>query len=139
MRRRLRGLSERDWTVIDRLLVLMIAAVAAIDVFTSSALQGSPIANLVVLEATVSALVWRRSRPLLALICVMAGLVGMQLLLTPPPDLFAAVLLLLTVNYSAGADLDTRPAVAGVAISAGAVLVVAPHPAGARRRRRWRS
>jgi signal transduction histidine kinase len=123
--RRLRGLSERDWTVLDRLLVLMVAAVAAIDVLTSNALDGPRIVNLVVLEATVATLVWRRSQPLLALACVMGGLVAMQLFLTPPPELFTAVLLLLTVNYSTGAHLDARPALAGLAIGAGTVLVVA--------------
>jgi signal transduction histidine kinase len=122
---RLRGLNERDWTVIDRLLVLMIAVVAALDVLTSNGLEGPRLVNLVVLEATVMALVWRRSRPLLALAGVMGGLVGMQLFLTPPPDLFAAVLMLLAVNYSAGAHLDARPALVGLALGAGAVLVVA--------------
>jgi signal transduction histidine kinase len=122
---RLRGLSERDWTVIDRLLVLMIAVVAVLDVLTSNVLEGPRLVNLVVLGATVSALVWRRSRPLLALAGVMGGLVGMQVFLTPPPDLFVAVLLLLAVNYSTAAHQEPRPALLGLALGAGTVLIVA--------------
>jgi signal transduction histidine kinase len=122
---RLRGLSERDWTVIDRLLLLMIAVVAVLDVLTSNVLEGPRLVNLVVLGATVSALVWRRSRPLLALAGVMGGLVGMQVFLTPPPDLFVAVLLLLAVNYSTAAHQEPRPALLGLALGAGTVLIVA--------------
>jgi signal transduction histidine kinase len=125
VRRRLRGLSERDWKVIDRLLVLLIGTIGAIDVLTSNALEGPRLANLVALEAIVLTVLWRRSRPLLALACVMGGLVGMQLALTPPPDLFAAVIMLLAVNYSTGAHLDARPALLGLVLGAGTVLVVA--------------
>jgi signal transduction histidine kinase len=122
---RLRRLSERDWAVIDRLLVLAIAVIAALDVFTSSHVEGPRVLNLLVIEASVAALVWRRSRPLPALAGALTGLMAMQLVLTPPPDLLTAVVVLITATYSAGAHLDRRPALVALLLAAATIVAVA--------------
>jgi signal transduction histidine kinase len=125
VKRRLRSLTEGDWRVIDRVLVAAIALLALGDVVFFADIDGSPILNLLLLEAIVLLLLWRRSRPLLTVIGVMAGFVASQLLLTPPPELFTAMVVLITANYSVAAHLHARPAFAGLVIGAGGVLVVA--------------
>ena len=124
MRRRLRGLTDRDWRVIDRALVVFLVAAAWLDVSTVSNRHGPLVLNLLVLGVMGSSLLLRRSRPLVALCVVMAGAVLTEAALTGPTDLVSGILLTVTASYSAGAHLPFRRALVGLAISAVAILTV---------------
>ena len=125
MRRRLGRLTARDWRVIDRMLVGAIFVVIQVEVWTSDAIQGPRIANALLLGAVALSFLWRRSRPLVSLCAVLGGLTFSQLVLTPPPDLFAAVIMLLAASYAAGAHLQGRLGLAGLAMAVGTVTTVA--------------
>jgi signal transduction histidine kinase len=125
MRRRLRGFSERDWRVIDRLLVAVIFVVIEVEIFTSSEVEGPLALNALLYGAGALSFLWRRSHPFWMLGVVFGGLALSQVLLTPPPTLFAAVLMLLTASYAAGAHLEGRRGLVGLAFAAGTVFVVA--------------
>ncbi|HEX3278602.1 MAG TPA: histidine kinase [Thermoleophilaceae bacterium] len=121
MRRRLRGLTARDWRVIDRVLVGVLFVVIEVEVITSDAIQGPRVLNGLLLGAVTLSFLWRRSHPEISLAAVLAGLVLSQLVLTPPPDLFAAVVMLISASYAAGAHLEGRRALIGLV---GAVVTV---------------
>jgi signal transduction histidine kinase len=125
MRRRLSRLTARDWRVIDRVLVAGLFVVIQVEVWTSSAIEGPRALNSLLLGAVTLSFLWRRSRPLVSLCAVLGGLVLSQLVLTPPPDLFAAVLMLIAASYAAGAHLEGRLGLAGLALAAGTVTTVA--------------
>jgi signal transduction histidine kinase len=108
MRRRLRALSERNRRTIDRLFVAFLVAVAVIDMSTNSKLDGPLWLNLAVLFAIALTFLWRRSRPLLTVLATIGGLVVMTLGLTKPPDMFVAVLLMVSAAYAGGRYLQGR-------------------------------
>ena len=74
MRRRLRRLSERDWRVIDRAFVALMVAIAVFELSTNPAVEGPRALNILLYVALSLTLLWRRSRPLVTLLCVLAGL-----------------------------------------------------------------
>jgi signal transduction histidine kinase len=125
MRRRLRGLSERDWRLIDRLFVVVLFTVAEVDLVTNSSREGPLWANLAVMGAVTASFLWRRSRPLATLAVTLAGMFLMASTLTEPPDVFAAVLVVVTACYSVGAHATGRRALVGLGAGAGGVLAVA--------------
>ena len=122
MRRRLQRLSERDWRAIDRLFVVFLVAVAAVDLATNSNREGPLALNLAVMTAIAISFAWRRSRPFVTVLCTFGGLLTMALWLTEPPNLFAAVLMLVTAGYAAGRHLPSRRAVHALAIGTVAML-----------------
>jgi signal transduction histidine kinase len=81
--------------------------------------------NAVLLGAVSLTLLWRRSYPLLAVCSVLGGLTLSQLVLTPPPDLFVAVVMLAAVSYGAGAHLEGRRGLLGLALAVGGVTTIA--------------
>jgi signal transduction histidine kinase len=125
VRRRLRRLSERDWRLIDRLLVAALFVGTEIDVFVSSAIEGPRVLNALLLGGLVLTLLWRRTRPLVTLTCILAGLTLSQLVLTPPPETFAAVLLLITSCYAVGAHEQGRRSLVGLALACVSVTTLA--------------
>jgi signal transduction histidine kinase len=125
MRRRLRGLSPRDWRTADRLLAALVFVISEISVLTSEKIQGPPALNALLLGLVSVSLLWRRSHPLVAVCAVLGGLGLSQLLLTPPPDLFVAVVLLGTVSYSAGRHLEGRRGLFGLALAVTTVTTLA--------------
>jgi hypothetical protein len=98
MTRWLRELSAREWRVIDRVLVAVMLAISEISALTGSAIQGPRVLNALLLGIVSLSFLWRRSRPFVALCTVLGGLTLSQLVLTPPPDLFVAILMLLTAS-----------------------------------------
>jgi signal transduction histidine kinase len=127
MRRRLRGLSERNWRVIDRLLVVFLVAITVLDLTTGSDSTGShlrgPLAlNLAVMILIALSFAFRRSRPAVTVAFTLVGLTVMSIWLTQPPDLFVAVLMLVTVAYSSGRHLAGRVSV--YLLVAGSVAMV---------------
>jgi signal transduction histidine kinase len=123
--RRLSRLTARDWRVIDRVVVAALVVVIEIEVWTSSHIEGPRALNALLLGGVGLTFLWRRSRPLVSLCAVLSGLILSQLLLTPPPDLFAAVVMLIAASYAAGAHLHGRVGIAGLVLAAGTVLTVA--------------
>jgi signal transduction histidine kinase len=122
MLRRLRGISERNWRVIDRLFVVFLIAVAVIDLAANSNREGPLALNIAVMTAIALSFIWRRSQPLVTVVATLGGLLVMATWLTEPPDMFAAVLMLVSVSYAAGRHLAGRRSV--VALAAGVVVVV---------------
>jgi signal transduction histidine kinase len=72
-----------------------------------------------------AALLWRRSHPLGAMVVVLVGASLMTALLTPPPDMFSTVVLLVSVCYATGRHLESRRSLAGLVVGVGTVVVVA--------------
>jgi signal transduction histidine kinase len=124
MKRRLRRLSDRDWRAIDRAFVALAVVISVIDLGTSSAVEGPRGLNVALYVALSLTLLWRRSRPFLTLACVLAGLLLSFAFLTAPPNTFAAVMLLIAAHYAAGAHLEGRRALVGLAGGVGVVLTL---------------
>jgi signal transduction histidine kinase len=125
VRRRLARLSERDWRAIDRAFVVFVLAVTVINVLVHPDLVGPLAGNLAVVAAMSLSLLWRRSRPLAAMAGVLGGAVLMTAFFTPPPNMFALVLLLVTACYSTGRHLEGTPALVALVSGVGTVVVLA--------------
>jgi signal transduction histidine kinase len=125
MRRRLARLNERDWRAIDRVFVGCLLLISELNVILHSDLTGPIGWNMAVVAIMSLALLWRRSQPLAALIVVLAGEALMTAFLTPPPEMFALVVLLLSACYATGRHLEGRRALAGLVLGVGTVIVVA--------------
>jgi signal transduction histidine kinase len=123
MRRRLRSVSEANWRVIDRLFVVFLIAVAIADLAANSFREGPLVVNVAVMTGIALSFLWRRSMPHVTAACTLAGLLIMSSWLTKPPDMFAAILTLLSASYSVGRHLEGRKSV--VTMLAGAVVMVA--------------
>jgi signal transduction histidine kinase len=125
VRRRLRRLSERDWRAIDIAFVALVVAISVIDLGTNSAVEGPRVLNLALYVGLSLTLLWRRTRPFVTLVCVLAGLLVSFAFLTEAPNAFAAVLLLIAAHYAVGAHLEGRRSLLGLGLGAGVVLVFA--------------
>ncbi len=122
MRERLRGLSERDWRTLDRVLVAGVIAIATVDLSTNSKIEGPLWLNLLLIYAIALSFLWRRTQPLIPLVCVFAGMSAMAIWLTEPPNMFVAVLILVILGYAAGRHLSGRRST--VALGIGVVVMV---------------
>jgi signal transduction histidine kinase len=125
VRRRLARLSERDWRAIDRAFVGFLLLVSELNVVLHSDLTGPIGWNMVVVAVMSVAFLWRRSHPLATLGVVLAGATLMTAFLTPPPEMFALVVLLLSACYATGRHLEGRRALIGLALGVGTVIIVA--------------
>jgi signal transduction histidine kinase len=108
MRRRLRGLNERNRRVIDRLFVAFLAAITVIDLTTGSDINGPLALNLAVMLGICLSFLLRRTRPLVTVAATLGGMIVMAVWLTLPPDMFVAVLLLVSAAYTGGRHLAGR-------------------------------
>jgi signal transduction histidine kinase len=122
MRRRLQGLSERDWRAFDRLLVVALVALSSVDLATNADLEGPLALNIALMTAISLSFWWRRARPLVAVLATLSGLTVMALWLTQPPNILTAVLMLVILSYSAGRHLAGRVSV--VALGIGVCVMV---------------
>jgi len=122
MRRRLRGLSERDWRTLDQVLVAGLVVIATIDLSTNSNIEGPLWLNYLVITLIALSFLWRRTQPLIPLACVFVGMTAMAIWLTEPPNTFVAVLILVTLGYAAGRHLTGR--VSTIALGIGIVVMV---------------
>jgi signal transduction histidine kinase len=125
MRRRLRQLDARDWRLIDRVFVAVLLVIAELSAFTGDKVQGPRALNALLLTVVTLSFLWRRSYPLVAVCTVLGGLTLSQLVLTPPPDLFVSILMLGAASYAAGAHLEGRRGLLGLALAAGTVTTIA--------------
>jgi signal transduction histidine kinase len=121
MRRRLRAIGERNWRAIDRAFALFLAAVAAVDLSANSKVEGPLWLNFGIMIGIALTFVWRRSRPIVPLAATLAGLSVMAIWLTEPPDMFAAVVILVSAAYAGGRHLEGRPSI--YALGLGVVLI----------------
>jgi signal transduction histidine kinase len=122
MRRRLRSVSEANWRVLDRLFVVFLIAVAIADLATNSLREGPLVLNVAVMTGIALSFLWRRSMPHVTAACTLGGLLIMSIWLTKPPDMFAAILTLLSASYSVGRHLEGRKSV--ITMLAGVVVMV---------------
>jgi signal transduction histidine kinase len=125
MRQRLRGLSERDWRTLDRVLVAGVIAIATVDLSTNSKVEGPLWLNLLLIYAIALSFLWRRTQPLIPLACVFVGMSAMAIWLTEPPNMFVAVLILVTLGYAAGRHLSGRTSTVALAIGVVVMVVLA--------------
>jgi signal transduction histidine kinase len=125
MRRRLRGISERNWRVIDRFFAAFLGCVATIDLAANSLREGPLALNVAIMVGISAAFLWRRSRPLLVMAIMFPGLLVMAIWLTQPPDMFAAIVMLLSCGYAVGRHEQGRRSVYGVAVGTAAMVTLA--------------
>ena len=122
MRRRLRALSEGNWRAIDRGFVLLLVAIAVVDLSANSKVEGPLWLNLALLIGIALSFEWRRRQPLVTAAAVLGGLTVMALWLTEPPNTFVAVLLMVCVAYAVGRHLHGRRSI--YALGAGTTVIV---------------
>jgi signal transduction histidine kinase len=125
MLRRLRGLSEQSWTTLDRVLVAGLVAAAVVDLATNSKLEGPLWLNLLVLIAIELSFLWRRSKPIVTVVCAFAGFSAMAVWLTQPPDTFVAVLTLICLGYAVGRHMRGRETTVALAIGITVMVTLA--------------
>jgi signal transduction histidine kinase len=106
----------RDWRLLDRLLVAVLVIAGWVNVLTASDRQGSVVLNLLVVSVMGLSLLWRRDRPLVPVVCCGIGMPLSAAVLTAPPYIFVSVAMMSTASYSAGAHLERRRALHGLAI-----------------------
>jgi signal transduction histidine kinase len=121
---------RRDWRLLDRLLVAVLIAAGWVNVLTSTDRQGSVVLNLLLIFAMGLSLLWRRDRPFVPVVCIGIALPLSAALLTAPPYVFAAIAMLISAAYSAGAYLEQPRAAQALALLVlsvlGVVLMVDP-------------
>ena len=125
MLRRIRGLSEGSLRTLDRALVGGLIAVEVIDLSTNSNLEGPLWLNIAVMTAIAVSFLWRRTQPWVTVVSTLAGMVVMAVWLTQPPNMFAAVLIIILLGYAAGRHMAGRPSTAAMALGATVILTLA--------------
>jgi signal transduction histidine kinase len=105
-----------DWRLLDPLLVAVLVVAGWVNVLTSSDRQGSVVLNLLLISVMALSLLWRRDMPLVPVICCGIGMPLSAAVLTAPPYIFVSILMMSTASYSAGAHLERRLALRGLAI-----------------------
>ncbi len=125
MRRRLSGLSERDWRVIDRVFAGAMLVLGVIETLTLDESAGMVAGSAATVSLMALALLWRRTRPIEVLLALIALAIVGESLFVGPPDSLVQVLLLLTVTYSVGAHAGGRRGVVGLALGVAGVGLVA--------------
>jgi signal transduction histidine kinase len=125
MRRRIRALSERNLRVIDRLFAAFLACVAVLDLTANSQREGPLWLNLTIMVGIAVSFVWRRSHPLPVAAVTLGGLLVMAAWLTEPPDMFAAVLALVSASYAVGRHERGRRSIYGAVAGGLAVTTLA--------------
>jgi signal transduction histidine kinase len=106
----------RDWRLLDRLLVAVLVAAGWVNVLTASDRQGSVVLNLLVITAMGLSLLWRRDRPFVPVVVCAIGMPLSAAVLTAPPYIFVSIAMMSTASYSAGAHLERRLALRGLAV-----------------------
>ena len=125
VRRRINSLTERDWRVIDRVFVGAIVVLGLIELLTLDEPAGVKLGSAAVVSAMAISLLWRRTRPVEMLACLLVlALVG-ELFFVGPPGSLTQVLILLTATYSVGAHADGRRGFVGLGVGVVGVTALA--------------
>ncbi len=117
----------RDWRLLDRLFVAVLVGAGWVNVLTASDRQGSVVLNLLVISLMGVSLLWRRDRPLVPVVCCGIGMPLSAAVLTAPPYIFVSIAMMATASYSAGAHLERRQSLRGLALvvlSLGTVVLI---------------
>jgi signal transduction histidine kinase len=111
----LRRLRERDPQTVDLVLAIVLIALAQFDTWFGVAPGQKAIVAVcaVVIPATVA---WRTRSPLVAIAVAMTAVVVQSLAASPPQALWAIVVVML-LSYSGGAELHRESALAALAIA----------------------
>lgn len=107
----------------DVALAGALAVFAALDVLLSPDWRGPAAVNVIVAPAMALSLLWRRTRPLLALTAVMAGLVGLSLAFGST-QAWTNVFVIIVAVYSAAAHAPNPLVVVAVAAAGIAVFTL---------------
>ncbi len=125
MKGRIKSLTERDWRVIDRVFVGAIVILGLIELLTLDEPAGVKLGGAAVVSAMAISLLWRRTRPVEMLACLLVlALVG-ELFFVGPPGSLTQVLILLTATYSVGAHADGRRGFVGLGVGVVGVTALA--------------
>ena len=111
MLRRLRGVSERELAAARPPLRRRPDRLCVGRSHLNDHLEGPLAANIAVMTAISLSFLWRRSLPHVVAAITLGGLVVMAIWLTMPPDITAAIVMLLTVAYSTGRHLEGRKSI----------------------------
>jgi signal transduction histidine kinase len=106
----------RDWRLLDRLLVAVLVVAGWVNVLTASDRQGSVVLNVLVITVMGLSLLWRRDRPFVPVVVCSIGMPLSAAVLTAPPYIFVSIAMISTASYSAGAHLERRLALRGLAL-----------------------
>jgi signal transduction histidine kinase len=106
----------RDWRLLDRLLVAVLVAAGWVNVLSSTDRQGSVVLNLLLISVMGLSLLWRRDRPFVPVVVCAIGMPLSAAVLTAPPYIFVSIAMMSTASYSAGAHLERRLALRGLAL-----------------------
>jgi signal transduction histidine kinase len=105
-----------DWRLLDRLLVAVLVTAGWVNVLTATDRHGSVALNLLVITAMGLSLLWRRDSPFVPVVCCAIGMPLAAAVLTAPPYIFVSIAMMSTASYSAGAHLERRLALRGLAL-----------------------
>jgi signal transduction histidine kinase len=122
--RALLGRLRTHETFADRLLAGALAVGLALELNLTSKHQGPWWGNVLGAIGLSAPLVWRRLAPVAAIAGFMAAAVVQTALFTEVPESGVVILNVLLVHYSVGAYTETRPALAGLAIGLGGIVLV---------------
>jgi signal transduction histidine kinase len=115
---------RRDWRLLDRLLVAVLLIAAVWNVLAAPDREGPPVLNALLVTAMALSLLRRRDRPFVPVICCGIAMPLAAVFLTPPPYVFIATAMTSIASYSAGAHLERRPALRGLAVILVSLLTV---------------
>jgi signal transduction histidine kinase len=125
MRRRINSLTERDWRVIDRVYVAGLVVLGLIELLTLDEPAGVKLGGAAVVSAMAISLLWRRTRPVEMLACLIVLALAGELFFVGPPGSLTQVLILLTACYSVGAHADGRRGFVGLGVGVVGVTALA--------------
>jgi signal transduction histidine kinase len=117
----------RDWRLLDRLFVAVLVSAGWVNVLTASDRQGSVVLNLLLISVMGLSLLWRRDKPFVPLVCCGIGMPLSAAVLTAPPYIFVSIAMMASASYSAGAHLERRRSLRGLALvvlSLGTVVLI---------------
>ena len=118
---RLRQIDDRTW---DRSLVGLLSLLMVLSVLSAEDLEGPPVLNLLVGLGMILPLLARRRHPIAGAAVGATGGIILVAFLTSPPDLGPPVFALIAYSYSSGVHAGGAAARAGLAMIAGAILVI---------------
>ncbi len=119
--------SPGDLRTFDRLFAAFLVAASSLEIVFSDTRSGPLAGNLALVWVMAGALAWRRTHTLLVVAIVGAGAIVLVALLTGPPEWIAAVALIVTASYAAGAYTQRRTSLTGLAImlvSIGTIVLI---------------
>ena len=119
-----RALTERDWDVLDRLLVGVYLVAGQIELALVSDMNGPYWLNVLLLVGLAAVLLLRRSRPLVTLFSVIAIATLGTAVALGPPDVFMQTVALIVASYSVGAHTDLRQGLIGMSVGTIGVVTV---------------